>query len=119
MGQLISLSEHRVVMRRRLGMPAQIERESLASLRCTIVDITRTGACVLAPATALPGTFVLKVANATRLVCEVRWRKGYTVGVRFVSIDNLPARTAKATARVKRSCERATAIRPGAAEEAI
>jgi len=98
-------------------MPAQIEREGRTSLRCSLVDVTRTGACVLAPATALPNTFVLKVANATRLVCEVRWRSGYTVGVTFVSIENLRTRTAKARARTQ-SCARASAIRPGPAEEA-
>lgn len=82
-----------------------------------MVDVTRTGACVLAPATALPDVFVLKVASTARLVCEVQWRAGYTVGVRFVSIDKLLARTARATAKLKRSCARASANRSAAAED--
>jgi len=118
MGQLISLSERRASVGGRVGVQAQIEREGGTPLRCTLVGMSRHGACVSAPATALPNGFVLKIAGAPRHVCEVLWRKDYTVGVRFVGIDQLLARTARASAKLKRSCERASAIRTGAAEEA-
>lgn len=116
MGELIPLAEHRASIRRHAGVPAQIERESDGPLRCTLVDISQHGACVSAPATALPNVFVLKGAGATRYVCEVLWRKGFTVGVRFVGIDQLLARTARASAKLRRSCARAS--RTNAADEA-
>lgn len=107
MGELISLSERRTLMRRGIGLPAQIEREGQAALRCRLVDISPHGACVSAPAAALPDVFVLKVPDASRHVCEVLWRNDRMLGVRFADIDRLIARTAQATAKLKRSCERA------------
>ena len=107
MSELISLSEWRTSTRRRGGVPARIEREHQASLRCTMLDVSRQGACVSAPAIALPNIFVLRVADGTRHICDVQWRKGYTVGVSFVYIDQLLARTATASAKLKRSCARA------------
>ena len=107
MGELISLSERRTFLRRGIGMPAQIERDGQASLRCQIIDISRHGACVSAPDIALPNAFVLKVPDASRHACEVLWRKDRMLGVRFADIDQLLARTAKATAILKRSCARA------------
>jgi hypothetical protein len=113
MGELISLSERRALMRRGIGLPAQIEREGQASLRCRLVDISPHGACVAAPTTALPNVFVLKVPDASRHACEVLWRNDRMLGVRFADIDRLLARTAKATARLKRSCARARTLTPG------
>lgn len=118
MGQLISLSEWRTSMGGRGGVPALIERESGASLHCTLVGMSRQGACVSAPATALPNVFVLKIAGARRHVCEVLWRKGYTVGVRFIGIDQLLRRTARASTKLKQSCARASANRIAVVEEA-
>jgi hypothetical protein len=117
MGELISLSERRASMHGRVGMPGQIEREGRQPLRCTLINISGHGACVSAPATALPNVFVLKGEGATRHVCEVLWRKDYTVGVRFVAIDQLLAGTAGATAKLKRSCARASSGRNDVAEE--
>jgi hypothetical protein len=114
MGRLISLSERR----RRVGVAAQIEREPQASLRCMVLAVSRHGACVSAPATALPNVFVLRAADGTRHVCDVQWRQGYIVGVRFVHIDQLVARTAKASAKLKRSCARALGNRGRIVEEA-
>ena len=108
MGELVSLSERRSSVRHRVGVPAQIEREGRRSLHCVLIDISRHGACVSAPATALPNVFVLKGAGAARHVCEVLWRKGYTVGVRFVGIYQLLVRTVKAAARLERSCAAAS-----------
>jgi hypothetical protein len=116
MSKLISLSERRTALRRRIGLPGLIEREGQKPLRCRLVDITRHGACVSACAIVLPNVFVLKGASATRHVCEVVWRKDYTVGVRFVGIDQLLARTVRATAKLKRSCARVAGR--DAAEEA-
>jgi hypothetical protein len=107
MGELISLSERRAAMRRGISLPAQIEREGQAALRCRLIDISRHGACVSAPSGTLPNVFVLKVPDASRHTCEVLWRNERTLGVRFADIDRLIARTAEATAKLKRSCERA------------
>lgn len=115
MGEFIPLAERRTSIRRHAGIPAQIERENDPPLRCTLIDISQHGACVSAPATALPNVFVLKGAGATRYVCEVLWRKDFTVGVRFVGIDQLLARTARASAKLRRSCARAS--RADAADE--
>ena len=118
MGKLISLSERRALIRRGIGLPAQIEREGQASLRCRLIDISRHGACVSASTTALPNVFVLKVPDASRHVCEVLWRNDRMLGVRFADIDRLIARTAKATARLNRSCTRALGNLGKAVEEA-
>jgi hypothetical protein len=117
MGRLISLSERRTWLGHRVGVAAQIEREPQSSLRCTVLDVSRHGACVSAPATALPKIFVLRVADGTRHVCDVQWRHGYVVGVRFVHIDQLVARTAKASAKLNRSCARALGYSRKAADE--
>ena len=110
MGELVPLAERRTSIRRHAGVPAQIERESDVPLRCMLIDISQHGACVSAPATALPNVFVLKGAGATRYICEVVWRKDFTVGVRFVGLDQLLARTARASAKLKRSCVRAARL---------
>jgi hypothetical protein len=94
-------------------VPAHIERDGRTSLRCTLIDVSQQGACVLAPATALPNVFVLKGPGPSRYVCEVQWRKDFTVGVRFVGIDQLLARTAVATAKLRRSCARASRANAG------
>jgi hypothetical protein len=117
MGSLISLSERRTSLGHRVGVAAQIERERQSSLRCTVLDVSRHGACVSAPATALPKIFVLRVADGTRHVCDVQWRRGYIVGVRFVHIDQLAARTEEASAKLKRSCARALGYSRRAAKE--
>jgi len=110
MGELISLSERRTKFRRGIGLPARIERDGQPSLRCKLIDISPHGACVSAPDTAVPNVFVLKVPDASTHACEVLWRNDNMLGVRFADIDRLLARTAKATARLKRSCARARAL---------
>lgn len=110
MGELISLSERRTLLRRGIGLPAQIERDGQSSLRCQLIDISRQGACISASDTALPNVFVLKVPDASRHACEVLWRNDRMLGVRFADIDQLLARTAKATAILKRSCARARTL---------
>ena len=110
MGELISLSERRTLFRRGIGLPAQIERDGQPSLRCRLIDVSRHGACVSAPDIALPNVFVLKVPDASRHTCEVMWRSDRMLGVRFADIDQLLERTAKATARLKRSCARARTL---------
>jgi hypothetical protein len=97
-------------VRHRVGVPGQIEREGRRPLRCMLIDISLHGACVSAPSTALPNGFVLKGSGAVRHVSEVLWSKGYTVGVRFVGIDQLLVRTVRAAARLERSCVSASAL---------
>ena len=106
MGELISLSERRAYLRRGIGLPAQIERNGQPSLRCKLIDISRHGACLSAPEMAVPNAFVLKVPDASRHACEVLWRSDRMLGVKFADIDQLLARTAKATAILKRRCAR-------------
>ncbi|HXD46825.1 MAG TPA: PilZ domain-containing protein [Pseudolabrys sp.] len=112
MGELISLSERRAFLRRGISLPAQIERDGQAPLRCQLIDVSRHGACLSAPDIALPNVFVLKVPDASRHACEVLWRDGRMLGVRFAEVDQLLARTAKATAILKRSCARARQLNP-------
>lgn len=117
MGELISFSERRNALGRGSVVPARIERDAQPSLRCVLVGISRLGACISAPAIALPGLFVLKLPDTSRYVCEVVWRKDHTVGVVFLNIAQLVAQTARATAKLKRSCARASSTRKRTADE--
>ena len=108
MGELISFSERRNAQGLGCVVPARIERDAQPSLRCVLVGISRLGACLSAPAIALPDLFVLKLPDTSRYLCEVVWRKDHTVGVAFLKIDQLLAQTARATAKLKRSCARAS-----------
>lgn len=60
-------------------------RNSTCVMDCTILNISATGACIQ-PADAFEefGTFTLKIAHGPSRRCEVRWRSGGKLGVRFI-----------------------------------
>ncbi len=60
-------------------------RNSTCVMDCTILNISATGACIQ-PADAFVefGTFTLKIAHGPSRRCEVRWRSGGKLGVRFI-----------------------------------
>lgn len=62
-----------------------IYRNSTCVMDCTILNISATGACVQ-PADTFEGygTFTLKIAHGPSRRCEVRWRSGGKLGVRFI-----------------------------------
>jgi CheY-like chemotaxis protein len=62
-----------------------VYRNSCCVMDCTILNISATGACIQ-PADAFDesGTFILKIAHGPTRRCEVRWRSGGKLGVRFI-----------------------------------
>jgi len=73
-----------------LHMPGCIMREDdLEPLHCIILDLSQFGAIIDALDAAPPDSFALRsITNAlvTRN-CDVIWREGFVVGVRFVMND--------------------------------
>jgi CheY-like chemotaxis protein len=60
-------------------------RNSSCVMDCTILNISATGACIQpAEPFAEPGLFILKIAHGPTRRCEVRWRSGGKLGVRFI-----------------------------------
>ena len=79
-------SERRNKSRRRVLKRALIVFQGgHCSMRCQVLNISEVGA-LLMPSDILlcPSEFVLKPEVGDRRNCEVVWRKGTTVGVRFV-----------------------------------
>ncbi|HSO41560.1 MAG TPA: response regulator [Rhodospirillales bacterium] len=62
-----------------------VYRNSCCIMDCTILNISATGACIQ-PADAFEerGNFILKIAHGPSRRCEVRWRSGGKLGVRFI-----------------------------------
>jgi CheY-like chemotaxis protein len=62
-----------------------VYRNASCVMDCTILNISATGACIQ-PADAFdePGKFTLKIAHGPTRRCEVRWRSGGKLGVRFI-----------------------------------
>ena len=62
-----------------------VYRNASCVMDCIILNISATGACIQ-PADAFdePGNFVLKIAHGPTRRCEVRWRSGGKLGVRFI-----------------------------------
>jgi CheY-like chemotaxis protein len=62
-----------------------VYRNAICMMDCTILNISATGACIQ-PADAFdePGNFILKIAHGPSRRCEVRWRSGGKLGVRFI-----------------------------------
>ena len=89
MGDLIPIHELTVSRTPRIGLAAYVERDGSRPLRCTLVDISILGASVWAPEMALPKLFVLRLGGGMRRACEVVWRKGNTVGARFVPLGRM------------------------------
>lgn len=62
-----------------------VYRNASCVMDCTILNISATGACIQ-PADAFdgPSNFTLKIAHGPTRRCEVRWRSGGKLGVRFI-----------------------------------
>ncbi|MBL8659718.1 MAG: response regulator [Rhodospirillales bacterium] len=62
-----------------------VYRDARCVMDCTVLNISASGACIQ-PADAFedPGPIVLKILNGPVRRCEIRWRKGVKLGVRFV-----------------------------------
>jgi CheY-like chemotaxis protein len=62
-----------------------IYRNASCVMDCTILNISASGACIQ-PADAFddPEPFTLKINNGPTRRCEVRWRSGGKLGVRFI-----------------------------------
>jgi len=78
--------ERQRIHRRRSLLGAQIIfRNGNCSMTCQILDISDTGALVRPLELALcPNKFVLRPRFDPSRECEVIWRKGEVLGVRFV-----------------------------------
>ena len=78
----------REVRRRRHSITAWITVEgSFINRECQLIDVSETGAKILIDwATELPTRFLLnRIPNsATRTVCDVMWRRGRMLGIKFV-----------------------------------
>jgi len=78
----------REVRRRRHSIVAWITVEgSLANRECQLVDVSETGAKIVVDwGTELPTRFLLKrISNsAAHTVCDVMWRRGRILGIKFV-----------------------------------
>jgi len=74
--------------RKSLKQPAWITLDGgFAARHCLVQDISSAGAKItLAEATALPNTIRLAFSRDARTgrVCQVVWRRGTSVGVKFV-----------------------------------
>ncbi len=62
-----------------------VYRNARCVMDCTIVNVSASGACIQ-PADTFddPGPFTLKIAHGPTRRCEVRWRQGGKLGVRFI-----------------------------------
>jgi hypothetical protein len=79
-------TERREKARRRVLKRALIVfNRGHCSIRCQILNISEFGAQVMPSDILLcPSEFVLKPEVGDQRNCEVAWRKGTTIGVRFV-----------------------------------
>lgn len=62
-----------------------VYRDARCVMDCTIINVSASGACIQ-PADAFddPGPFTLKIVHGPTRRCEVRWRRGGKLGVRFI-----------------------------------
>jgi len=73
-----------------LHMPGCIMREDdLEPLHCIILDLSQFGAIIDALDAAPPDSFALRLITNALVTrnCDVIWREGFVVGVRFVMND--------------------------------
>ena len=81
-----SLQERRDTSRKQVQFPAWIETGQKELLPCAVRDMTLKGARLRAPDVALPDEFTLRLDASSSLKrrCKVIWRRGFSVGVKFV-----------------------------------
>ena len=84
---LLPFSDRRSDARGDLRLAAFIDVFDAKPLQCQVLDLTLKGARVEADQVALPSEFILalKTQSLLRLKCQVVWRDGFTVGVKFLS----------------------------------
>lgn len=88
MGEVVGFRNRRTIVRGVLHLAATIE--SVAGrmpMRCSVVDLTLKGARLEAEGIALPAEFTLalQIQSLLKLRCQVVWRNGFSLGVRFLS----------------------------------
>jgi|SRR5207248_7438324 len=79
-------TERRISPRRRVLKNAMIVFQSgYCTLKCLILNMSDSGAQLMpADVTQCPGEFVLRPQVGQQRACEVVWKKGSLVGVRYV-----------------------------------
>jgi hypothetical protein len=82
----VDAADRRISPRRRVLKNALIVFQSgYCTLRCHILNLSDTGAQLMpADVTQCPSEFVLKPQIGRERDCEVVWRKGGVVGVRYI-----------------------------------
>lgn len=62
-----------------------VYRNAHCVMDCTILNVSASGACIQ-PADTFddPGPFTLRISGGPSRRCELRWRKGSKLGVRFI-----------------------------------
>ena len=85
-GEAANFNDRRDKARRRVLKRALIVFQGgHCSMRCQILNISEVGAQLMPSDTLLcPSEFVLKPDVGDQRNCEVAWRKGTIIGVRFV-----------------------------------
>ena len=86
----LKLKFKREVRRRRHHSAWITATDGLAQYECRLTNLSQAGAeIIIDAATELPSYFALAFVptGATRRSCEVIWRRGKTVGIRFVQQD--------------------------------
>lgn len=81
-----TFEELRKTPRKTVAYPAELSRpDGSASIRCRLIDVSRTGAKLsLAVMARLSGPLLLSFANAAvKRPCELVWQDGRDIGVRF------------------------------------
>ena len=70
--------------RRALKSALIVFKDGYCDIKCHILDFSDTGALIEpADPTQCPNRFVLKPSTGPSRPCEVVWRRGKTVGVRY------------------------------------
>ena len=92
MNRVAFLEDRRKAPRKHVTFPAWIEGAHKEQLACEVVDMTLSGARIVAPDTALPHEFTLLLDDKSSLKrrCKVVWRDGFMVGLEFVQYDLPP-----------------------------
>jgi hypothetical protein len=76
--------QKRAERRMKSDFPAQVMLGGFAKRDCKVVDISESGARIaISSAIELPRLFSIAFESTTR-PCELAWRKGRMVGVKFV-----------------------------------
>lgn len=81
----------RLEPRRRVARTATIaDQAALTPVPCVILDVSNSGARLDVPASAtVPHRFKLMIdADASERICDVVWRRGNAIGVRFADLES-------------------------------